>query len=232
MSGRLVIVGTPIGHPEDLSPRGAQALRDANLVACEERREGLRLLRRLGWEGEVIEINEHTERDEAEALVDRIAAGSVVALVSDCGMPLVADPGSYLLQRTLARGLPVSVVPGPTSITTALALCDFDTRRFYFHGFLPAKKELRRQALRGLVSFPDALVFLEAPYRLLPVLEDMKTAFGSRRRVCLACDLTLLSEEVLRGTLGELVAAITASPRKCEFVLIVEGASSDRTGKR
>lgn len=227
-----MIVGTPIGDYDDLSPRARAALTAASLIACEERREGLRLLRHLGIQAPILEINEHTEQSEAESVVDAMAAGEVVALISDCGMPLVADPGSLVLSLTLARGISVTAIPGPTSITTALALCDFDTSRFYFYGFLSAKRELRQSALTGLRGFPDPLVFLDAPYRLLPVLEDLKVILGATRRVCVACDLTLPGEIVLRGTLSEVHGQVAASPRKCEYVIIVEGAKSSGRIKR
>ena len=230
-TGTLYVVGTPIGHADDISLRALEVLRAADYVACEERKAALRLLSRHGIEKELVEVNEHTEREETEQIVLDLAMGKNVALISDCGMPVFADPGTFLLTEALDTGIRVTAVPGPTSLTTALALSGFDAHRFYFHGFLSPKKEERRGELAGLRTFPAPIVFLDAPYRMLKVLEDLRSTFGKGRRAAVACDLTLPGEEVHRGTLDALVKHFREDRRKREFVIIV-GAERKRTDRR
>lgn len=230
-TGTLHIVGTPIGHPDDISLRALEVLRAADYIACEERKTALRLLSRHGIEKELVEVNEHTEREETEQIVLDLAMGKNVALISDCGMPVFADPGTFLLTEALDTGIRVTAVPGPTSLTTALSLSGFDAHRFYFYGFLSPKKEERRAELTGLRNFPSPIVFLDAPYRLLQVLEDLRAAFGKGRRAAVACDLTLPGEDVRRGTLDTLVKHFREDRRKREFVIIV-GEERKRTDRR
>lgn len=226
-TGTLYIVGTPIGHPGDVSLRALEVLRTVDLIACEERRTAQRFLSRHGIENELVEVNEHTEKAEAEQLILDLAMGKNIALISDCGMPVFADPGTILLTQAIDTGIHVTAVPGPTSLTTALALSGFDAHRFYFYGFLSPKKEERRGELVPLAGFPDPIVFLDAPYRLLQVLEDLAAAFGNGRRAAVACDLTLRDEQVQRGSLGTLVRHFREDRRKREFVIIV-GAERGR----
>ncbi|MBI5645483.1 MAG: rRNA (cytidine-2'-O-)-methyltransferase [Ignavibacteriae bacterium] len=221
--GTLYLVGTPIGHPDDLSIRAIETLRRADLIACEERKEAQRLLRRHGISSELFEINEHTERDAAEDVIAALRRGAIVALISDCGMPVFADPGGRVVRQALDAGLDVRAVPGPTSLTTALAVSGMDVTRFYFHGFPSPKRPERRVELRALKSHPSVLVFLDAPYRLTQLLADAVEAFGSRRRACVACDLTLETELVRRGTLASLHSFFLHHPGKREFVVMVEG---------
>lgn len=222
MSGTLILVGTPIGNEGDLSPRAVETLRAASLVACEERREAVRLLRRLGLSTSLIEINEHTEADNLPEVLARLRAGEDVALISDAGMPVIADPGGSLVRAARAEGIRVTSVPGPTSIAAALAVCGFDVSRYLYYGFLSPKKEERRRELRAFLRAPYATVFLEAPYRLLPLLEDMLGVLGPARPACVACDLTMEREEVRCGPLGQVTAHFRAHPKKCEFVIILD----------
>ncbi|MFZ1729185.1 MAG: 16S rRNA (cytidine(1402)-2'-O)-methyltransferase [Bacteroidota bacterium] len=219
--GTLYIVGTPIGHPDDISLRALEVLRKVDYIACEERKTGQRLLSRHQIEKELVEVNEHTEKEETEQIILDLAMGQNIALISDCGMPVFADPGTHLLNEAIDTGIPVTAIPGPTSLTTALAVSGFDAHRFYFYGFLSPKKEERRAELFQLRNFSEPVVFLDAPYRLLQVLEDMLEAFGKSRRAAVACDLTLKAEEVKRGRLDDLLKYFRADKRKREFVIIV-----------
>lgn len=221
--GTLYVVGIHIGNIYDLSPRAVTTLSEADVVACEERREGERLLGSLNIRKPLIEINEHTEVRETEEIILQLAAGKSVALISDCGMPVFADPGAHLISIALETGISVEVVPGPTSLTTALAVSGFDVRRFYFYGFLSPKRPERKSELSQLRSFRQTLVFLDAPYRLVAVLEDMAGVFGASRQVCVACDLTLKTELIRRGTLKSLIDFFQRLGGKREFVIIVEG---------
>lgn len=223
-AGTLYVVGTPIGNQQDITLRALETLRFVEVLACEERREGERLCRRIGIEKELIEINEHTERENAGILIEILRNGRSVALVSDCGMPVIADPGSFVIGEAIGCGIHVEIVPGITSVTTALAACGFDAKRFFYYGFLSAKKEKRRGELLTLKNFPHPLVFLDTPYRLRQVLEDIAAAFGPSRNACVACDLTTRDEIVRRGALSELLRFFSAQSRKFEFVIVVQGA--------
>ncbi len=222
MSGTLFLVGTPIGNGGDLSPRAEETLRSAALVACEERREALRLLRRLGVSKSLVEINEHTEAANIPEVMAHLRRGEDVALISDAGMPVIADPGGSLVLAARAAGIRVTPVPGPTSIAAALSVCGFDVSRYLYYGFLSPKKEERRRELRAFLRAPHTTVFLEAPYRLLPLLEDMLGVLGPARRACVACDLTMETEEVRCGPLSQMTAHYRAHPKKCEFVVILD----------
>lgn len=220
--GTLFVVGTPIGNPGDISLRAVEVLRSADFVACEERKDALRLLRHHRIDAPLIEINEHTELEEKDRVIGELKAGKRVALISDCGMPVFADPGTSLIQEALQQDIAIDVVPGPTSLTAAVAISGFDVRRFYFHGFLSPKAAERRRELRALAAWGVPIVLLDAPYRLLPVLEDLLTTFGSSRAACVACNLTLPDQHVHRGTLAEAHAYFTRHPGKREFVIIVD----------
>ncbi|PLX33366.1 MAG: 16S rRNA (cytidine(1402)-2'-O)-methyltransferase [Ignavibacteria bacterium] len=229
-TGTLYIVGTPIGDPGDISLRAIETLKSVDYIACEERKTALRLLREHGVEKELVEVNEHTEREETEQIVLDLAMGQDIALISDCGMPVFADPGTHLLTEALDTGIRVTAVPGPTSLTTALALSGFDAHRFYFYGFLSPKRPERKSELQRLRNFDDPVVFLDAPYRLVQVLEDLTASFGNGRSACVACDLTLPKEEVRRGTLKQLRDHFRKHNAKREFVIIV-GAYEKRNAR-
>lgn len=220
--GRLIIVGTPIGHPDDLSPRAAASLRAADLVVCEERKQAGRILRRLNLRRDLLELNEHTERAATDDALDALRSGACVALVSDCGMPVFADPGTTLVRAALDEGIDVDVVPGPTSLTTALAVAGINVRRFHYHGFLSPKRDERARELARLRSLDIPLVLLDAPYRLQALLDDLARHIGARRMAAVACDLTLPSQLVRRGTLGELADWFRGRPGKREFVIIID----------
>ncbi|MBE0644435.1 MAG: 16S rRNA (cytidine(1402)-2'-O)-methyltransferase [Bacteroidetes bacterium] len=226
--GTLYIVGTPIGHPDDISLRAIEVLKSVDYIACEERKVAMRLLSRHQIEKDLVEVNEHTEKEESEQIILDLAMGKSVALISDCGMPVFADPGTHLLTEALDTGIYVTAIPGPTSLTTALALSGFDAHRFYFYGFLSPKTEERRAELSQLRHFHAPIVFLDAPYRLLQVLEDMAAAFGNGRRAAVASDLTLKHEEVRRDRLDSLVKHFQKDRRKREFVIIVGPGSKKR----
>lgn len=223
MAATLYIVGVPIGNQEDISRRAIATLQSVDVIACEELKEAHRFLRLHGIEKALIEINEHTEQENVQEAIDHLLAGRSIALISDAGMPLIADPGWHLVTQVQDMNIPVTTIPGPTSIMSALALSGFDCKRFFFYGFLSPKRDERSKELSSLAYQPHVLVFLDAPYRMLPVLEDMMRAFGKGRRACVACDLTLPKEDVRRGTLRELVEHFTRHKKKCEFVIVVEG---------
>ena len=224
MTGRLVLVATPIGNLGDLSPRAVEALAGADLVACEDTRRTGRLLKHAGIEdAELLRLDAHTEGRSADRVVDRIAAGDTVALVSDAGMPTVSDPGERVVARVVAARGRVEVVPGPSATVAAVAASGLPTDRWTMEGFLPRKGGARADRLAELAAEERTLVVFESPHRLAATLVDLAATLGGDRRAVVAREMTKLHEEFVRGTLDEL-AAWADQPLKGEMVLVVEGA--------
>jgi len=236
--GTLAIVATPIGHSQDITLRALDTLRQVDAVICEEARPGSTLLKKHSILKPLILLNEHNENDAVPQIVLRLLNGENLALISDCGTPVFADPGRSLLQALEDSGIQVTPIPGPASLTAALSVCKFDLRNFVFGGFLPRESGERRRALASLQASGMAVVLMDAPYRLKALLEDVTYVFGQDHPVMLGCDLTMPGEKVLHGSLRE-VSARTAG-KKCEYVLIVAGRKgaggggyrSKRSGKR
>jgi len=228
MTGRLVLAATPLGDVGDASRRLVEALRTADIIAAEDTRRLRRLTTALAVEpaGRVVSYHEHNEGRRTAELVEAVAAGQTVLLVTDAGMPSVSDPGYRLVVATVDAGLPVTALPGPSALLTALALSGLPVDRFCFEGFLPRKGGQRRERLRGLVDEPRTMVFFEAPHRLHDALVDVAHTFGSERPAAVCRELTKTYEEVVRGPLSQLVAWSEAEVRG-EITLVVQGASSE-----
>lgn len=224
-SGRLVLVGTPIGNLGDIAPRAAAALGAADLVCCEDTRRTGRLLEHLGVRaGGLKVVNDHTEARVVDDVLGRLAAGEVVAVVSDAGMPGVSDPGERLVAAAVAAGHVVEVVPGPSAAVTALVGSGLPTGRFAFEGFLPRKGSGRTERIAAVAADRRTTVLYEAPHRLARTVEQLREACGPDRRVVIARELTKLHEEFWRGTLDDAVARVAAVEPRGEHVLVLEGA--------
>ena len=209
MSGRLVVCPTPIGNLEDVTLRVLGALREADVVACEDTRHTRKLLDRYGVSATLVSYHEHNEEARAAELVDRMLAGETVALVSDAGMPLVSDPGYVLVRACVSAGLPVEVLPGPSAAIAALVASALPADRWRFAGFLPRRKaELRR----ALLEPGGTLVAFESPRRV-PGTLALLAEVDSERRLAVCRELTKLHEEVARGTLRELAERFAEPPR-------------------
>jgi 16S rRNA (cytidine1402-2'-O)-methyltransferase len=221
----LVLVGTPIGNLGDLSPRAVAALAAADAVCCEDTRRTGRLLQHAGVAPpKLVLVNDHTEAKAIVGVLERLARGERVAVVTDAGMPGISDPGERLVRAAVQAGHPVEVVPGPSAAVTALVASGLPTGRFTFEGFLPRKGSTRTARLAQVAGEPRTLVLYEAPHRLARTLADLVAACGPDRRVAIGRELTKLHEEHWRGTLADAVAwAEDASP-KGELVLVVDGA--------
>jgi 16S rRNA (cytidine1402-2'-O)-methyltransferase len=222
----LLLAATPIGNLGDASRRLIDALSTAQVIAAEDTRTTVQLLRALGIENRprLIALHEHNERARAAELVDLARDGSGngdLLVLSDAGMPTVSDPGFVLVQAAIAAGVQVSVIPGPSAVLAALAVSGLPTDRFAFEGFLPRKGRL--PALRALASEPRTLVFFESPHRIGDALRDLTTAFGPDRPAAVCRELTKLYEEVVRGTVAELAERFADGARG-EIVLVVGGA--------
>ncbi|HYP23132.1 MAG TPA: 16S rRNA (cytidine(1402)-2'-O)-methyltransferase [Actinomycetota bacterium] len=223
----MVLCGTPIGNLDDMSPRAVQALRDADVIACEDTRRTRKLLSHFAIGArDLVVLNEQTERRRAPEVVAEIGRGRTVVLVSDAGMPGLSDPGYRLVQACIAAGVTVDVVPGPTAVVTALAVSGLPPGRFVFEGFLPRKPGDRRKRIESLKDEPRTIVLFESPHRIEATLEDLLAVLGDRP-AALARELTKLYEEVLRGPLSEVAAALRVKPPRGEITLVVEGAVHD-----
>jgi len=217
--GCLYIVATPIGNPRDITLRALDVLQEVDAVICEEYREGSTLLKKLGLKKEIVTINEHNEAEQSPLVVQRLLEGQAMALISDCGTPVFADPGATLIRLVVDQGVRVIPVPGPSSLMAALSILDLKLDRFIYAGFLPRDRAERRKALKALRATRFPIILMDAPYRLVPLLDDIDEVYGSGVRITLAMDLTLPGETLIRGTLAE--ARKQVGQRKSEFVLIV-----------
>ncbi|CAN5754319.1 16S rRNA (cytidine(1402)-2'-O)-methyltransferase [soil metagenome] len=228
-AGKLVLVATPIGNLGDLSPRAAAALAEADVVAAEDTRRSGRLLGHAGASTVMVSYHEHNEETRGRELLDRVAAGEMVVVISDAGTPAVADPGYRIVREAVARGLDVTAIPGPAAALQALILSGLPTDRFAFEGFLPRKAGLRDRRLAELAADPRTLVLYVPPHRAAAELRAMAAAFGAERPAALARELTKLHEEVWHGRLGQL-AERAGSGVRGEVTVVVGGAPADATG--
>jgi 16S rRNA (cytidine1402-2'-O)-methyltransferase len=226
----LVLAATPIGDPDDASPRLRRALETADVVAAEDTRRLRRLASALGVRpaGRVVAVYDAVERSRCAGLLAEVAEGRTVLLVTDAGMPLVSDPGHVLVTGAIAAGLAVTVLPGPSAVTAAVAVAGIGVDRFCVEGFLPRKSGERRTRLAELVDDPRALVLFEAPHRLAASLADIAAVFGDDRRAAVCRELTKTHEEVRRATVAELASWAADSPVRGEITVVVAGASQAR----
>ena len=227
MSGTLFVVATPIGNLEDLAPRARQTLGDVDVIAAEDTRRTRRLLSHFGIKTPLLALHEHNEDEQAGTLVARLLEGESIALVSDAGTPLVSDPGFRLVQAAHRECVRVSPIPGASAATAALSVAGLPTDRFAFEGFLPARRNARRERIAGLASETRTMVFYESVHRIQDCLDDMSAAFGAGRVAYLGRELTKMHEQSVNASLGELVAMMRAGEivQKGEFVLVVSGTS-------
>ena len=222
MPGTLTLVGTPIGNLSDFSPRAVEALNACDFIAAEDTRVSLTLLNHFGIRKPLVSYFEHNKRERGEMICRKLEAGENAVLVTDAGMPAISDPGEELVAQCHERGIPVTVVPGPSAVITALAISGMPTGRFTFEGFLSVNKRSRREHLAALVNEERTMVFYEAPHKLASTLEDMLEALGDRR-ICLVRELTKLHEEVIRTTLAEAAVHYRNEAARGEFVIILDG---------
>lgn len=220
----LSIVAIPIGHPDDITLRAIETLRQADAIICEEIKEASKLLKRLEITGkELIPLNEHNEIELVPSLLMRLVqTNQHMALISDCGTPVFSDPGAALIGQAADYGIQVTPVPGASSLMAALSVLGFKADRFVFGGFLPRDPDVRRRELTRLRGLRMAVVLMDTPYRMAALLEDVSKTFGKGAEVTLACDLTLPKETIYRGPVSEIKQR--AAQRKAEFILIIHNA--------
>jgi 16S rRNA (cytidine1402-2'-O)-methyltransferase len=223
--GALVLVATPIGNLGDISQRAIDALKEAEIICCEDTRHSGKLLSHFGISGKkLIVINEHTEYDAREEIVGLVTSGKSVALITDAGTPGISDPGERLVAAVVGAGSKVSAIPGPSALTMALVTSGLPTSRFVFEGFLPRSGAERTERLAMATTESRTTIYYEAPHRLIKTLSDLTTACGAVRRVVIARELTKLHEEFWRGTLQDANMHFSETEPRGEFVIILEPA--------
>lgn len=217
----LYVVGTPIGNRSDLSQRAAQTLGEVDLIACEDTRHAQRLLSPLEIRTSLISYHDHNETERASQIIETIQSGGAVALISDAGMPGISDPGFRIVRACRKKSLEVFAVPGPTALTTALAISGLPTDRFFFLGFLPPKSAARKNCFEQYADFEATLVFYESTHRILKFLDDVIETIGGDRVISVAKELTKLHEFVITASANEVRETFRTRSIKGEFVVMI-----------
>lgn len=225
----LYVVPTPLGNLQDMSLRAVEVLKAVPWVAAEDTRHSQPLLRHFGSGARLLPAHQHNEEQAAQGVIDKLAAGEAVALISDAGTPAVSDPGARIVARVREAGFKVVPLPGACAAVTALSASGLMAPHFLFYGFLPAKAGQRQKELEALAALPYTLVFYEAPHRVLESVEALAAAFGPERTIVFARELTKLFETIHACPLGEALEWLKADAnrQRGEFVLLVEGAPDD-----
>lgn len=223
MSGKLFVVGTPIGNLGDMSPRAVETLSTVDFIAAEDTRVTIKLLNHFGIKKQMLSYHEHNKSERNSVISDRIISGETCALVTDAGMPAISDPGEDLVRYCHEKGIEVESVPGPSALITALAISGMPAGRFAFEGFLSVNKPGRAEHLESVKDDNHTLIFYEAPHKLAATLKDMYAVFGERR-IALVKELTKIHETVELTTLSEANEKFKDGSAKGEYVIIIEPA--------
>jgi 16S rRNA (cytidine1402-2'-O)-methyltransferase len=221
----LYIVATPIGNLEDITLRALRVLQQADLIACEDTRQTQKLLNYFGIRRPTVSYHAHNEAERSRELLEKLQQGAKVALVSDAGMPGISDPGAVLIGEAIRVGVPVTAVPGPSALISALVGAGLSTESFRFLGFLPAKSGARRTFLERINTASETLIFYEAPHRIADALKDIVAILGPQRHVVIARELTKVHEEFLRGSAEEVLKKLISRDAeiKGEITLLISG---------
>ena len=223
----LTIVPTPIGNRQDITLRALEALQSADVVAAEDTRHSGMLLQHLGIKKPFVSLHEHNEAARVEELAERMASGTKIALITDAGMPGISDPGHRLIKSCIERALPVTVLPGPSAVITALVGSGFPTDRFFFGGFLPVKSGRRANEIAQAAARSETSIYFESPHRIERTLEALHAACPDRP-VCVARELTKTFEEYRRGLPAEVLAHFQKHPPKGEITLVISADGKKR----
>lgn len=226
MSGKLYVVGTPIGNLGDFSPRAVQTLESVDFIAAEDTRVTMKLLNHFNIKKEMVSYFEHNKRERGEYICSRIASGENCAIVTDAGMPAISDPGEDLVRLCHQMNIGVESVPGPTAFASALAISGMESGRFTFEGFLSVNKRSRREHLDELKDEKRTMIFYEAPHKLSNTLKDLYSAFGERE-LSIVREITKIHEQVIKTTLKQANELYSNGTLKGEIVLIVEGKKAE-----
>lgn len=226
MIGTLYLCATPIGNLKDITDRVRETLKSVDLIAAEDTRNSMKLMTHFDIHAPLTSYHEFNKFDKAEDLVNTLLSGKNVALITDAGTPAISDPGEVLVQKCVEAGIPVTSLPGPSAVITALTLSGLSTDRFSFEGFLPREKKERREILSELKDERRTIIFYEAPHHLNATLKDLLETLGDRK-TALCRELTKKHEEILRISLSEAVSYYEVNEPRGEFVLVIEGKSRD-----
>ena len=226
MSGKLYVVGTPIGNLGDLSPRAVNTLEKVDFIAAEDTRVTMKLLNHFNIKKEMVSYFEHNKRERGEMICSRIAQGENCALVTDAGMPCISDPGEDLVKLCRELNIKVESVPGPTAFATAMALSGMSSGRFTFEGFLSVNKKSRREYLEEIKDEKRTLIFYEAPHKLANTLKDLYKVLGDRE-LAIVREITKMHEQVIKTTLKAASEEYTSNTLKGEIVLVIEGRQAE-----
>lgn len=224
MNGKLYLCATPIGNLKDMTPRVAETLEMADLIAAEDTRNSIKLLNHFGIKTPMTSYHEYNKFEKADYLIACIRKGKNVALITDAGTPAISDPGEVLVKRCQEEGIEVTSLPGPAACITALTLSGLPTRRFCFEGFLPSDKKEKKEVFQDLQKEPRTIILYEAPHHLKRTLEELRQALGNRR-ITLCRELTKKFETVMPTTLEEAIAYYETNKPRGEYVLVLEGVN-------
>lgn len=228
--GLLYVVPTPVGNLEDMTLRAVRILKEADLVLAEDTRTSGILLKYFDIKNHLMSHHKFNEHGTSAAVVERLKAGAVVALISDAGTPGISDPGFFLVREAVNAGITVQCLPGPTAFVPALVSSGLPCDRFCFEGFLPQKKG-RATRLESLKEETRTMIFYESPYRVLKTLEQFAEYFGPERKVSACREISKIHEESVRGTLAEVISHFKETEPRGEFVIVVEGKNVKASGK-
>ena len=222
--GKLYLVPTPIGNLKDITLRALEVLKSADVIAAEDTRQSLKLLNHFEIKKTLISYHQHNEQGKSEEIIDRLEKGENIALVTDAGTPGISDPGAVIVSRCIEKNIPFEVLPGATAITTALVYSGLDTTKFIFRGFIPRETKERKILIEEIKDVKESIIIYESPHRLLSTLDLIHTNLGNRN-IAVCRELTKLHEEIVRGTVAEVMAVFKERTIKGEFVLVIEGKS-------
>ncbi|MFN3135871.1 MAG: 16S rRNA (cytidine(1402)-2'-O)-methyltransferase [Candidatus Kryptonium sp.] len=229
LKGTLYLVATPIGNPDDITLRALKILKEVDIILCEELKEGKRILSNYQIEPKELDtLNEHNESSKIEKIISDLNSGKSIALISDAGTPVFSDPGSLLVKRAIKEGIKIVPIPGASALLLALIVSGFNIEKFVYYGWLSQKRSKRREELRRLKGEQRTIVIFETPYRIIPVLEDIGLVLGVDRKICVAYNLTMPDEEIIRGNVIEVINYLSENKKKGECVIVIAGAEESK----
>jgi len=222
---KLYLVPTPIGNLEDFTFRAVRILKETEIILAEDTRRTQILLKKYDIHKTLTSYHKYNEHKITDRIVEQIQSGKMVALVADAGTPGISDPGYFIVNKCLEKDIPVECLPGPTALIPALASSGIPSNRFAFEGFLPAKKG-RKKRLQELACEKRTIILYESPHRIIKTLKDLSLSLGPERNAVLARELTKIHEEIIRGTIEDIVNKVESNPVKGEIVIIIQGNTS------
>lgn len=229
-NGKVYLVPTPIGNLKDITLRALEVLKNVDIIAAEDTRQTLKLLNHFDIKKPLISYHQHNEQGKSEDILEIIESGKEIAIVTDAGTPGISDPGAVIVQKCIEKGYPFEVLPGATAITTALVYSGLDTTKFLFRGFISRENKERKKLFDEVRNVKETLIFYESPHRLLNTLSVLQNELGNRR-ISVCRELTKLHEDIVRGTIEEVINIFKEKGVKGEFVLVVEGKTQNEIDK-